>query len=289
MKVGLFPGQGVAVRAVLEALPERDPSLDVADELLGYGLRAQVESYLRRSGSPLPTRFAQPAIFVASVISWESRKSSNPCSFLIGHSLGEYAALVAGGAISFRQCLMVVRTRAEAMERASAGQQGGMAAVLGLTDREVLGVTDASGAAIANDNAPGQVVIAGSDQQLGHAAELTRSAGGRAVRLDVAAPFHTSAMEPAQNYLQDALFRVEFHQPRVPVISNVTARPYRAPGEIRQGLVSQLTSRVLFRQALDYVWSNGARTAIDLGPGDVVGALAARTFRSHEVVGSHVA
>jgi malonyl CoA-acyl carrier protein transacylase len=289
-RVALFPGQGIPARTVLESLPEDHEFMTRADETLGYELRKRVEIAARRKGAVIPTALSQPAIFVASLIGYE-RAADVGESFdaIAGHSLGEYPALVAGGAISFEGALSVVQVRGDAMEKAARTAPGGMIAVLGLGEDDVERIRMTTDLSVANDNAPGQVVLSGPEEQLSVAAGLAKSLGGRSVLLQVQGPFHTPAMAPASKELEAALDHVEVRSPRLPVVSNVTARPYTAPGEIRKLLVLQLVHRVRFRECLEWVWSRGVRDYVDVGPGDVAAGLAQRTFdnlkRNEEAVG----
>lgn len=278
MRIGLFPGQGVPVRSVLEALPRDDALVAQASELLCYDLRQRVERLAKRERAVMPTSLAQPALLTASLIGWRDRDAD--VDLLLGHSVGEYAALVAGEAMSFEHALCVVQVRGEAMHKAAVGLGGGMVAILGLDLEDVEGLASRVGVLVANDNAPGQVVVAGDEEHLAEAAAQVRSLGGRAVRLDVSGPFHTPAVASAAPLLHQALDHISIRSPKLSVISNVTASPYRAPGEIRKVLVSQVTSRVRFRECLGWARRAGAREWVDLGPGSVVDGLAKRTFRS---------
>jgi [acyl-carrier-protein] S-malonyltransferase len=278
---GLFPGQGLPAKAVLQALPERGERLETAREVLGYDLRRKVEIAARRDGATLPTLIAQPAIVVAGIVALRrAEESGRSWDYFAGHSLGEYTALVAGSSLSFEEALVLVRARAEAMEEAGKAVPGGMAAVLGLDFDVVADIAARSGAVIANDNSPGQVVLSGSEEDLARAAGMVRSAGARSVLLEVSGPFHSLAMAPAARPLADALDRVDVRASKVPVISNVTARPYEGPGEIRAGLVEQLTHTVRFRESLEWLLDQGVEDFDDLGPGQIVAGLAARTSRS---------
>ena len=280
MTVGLFPGQGVAPSLVLESLVD-DDLLTRADELLGYDLRARVEVSCRGKSSVLPTTIAQPAIFVGGLIAW-ARATTEGRRFnaYAGHSVGEFAALVAGNAIAFDDGLCAVASRAAFMERAARLNPGGMMAVLGPDIGTVEVVVERAGVTIANDNAPGQVVLAGSEDGLARAAAMVREIGARAILLDVSGPFHSAAMEPASVGLRDTLDHISVRSPQVPVMSNVTALPYRAPGEIRKRLVEQLVNRVRFREVLEWLWQHNAEAFEDFGPGDVVARLARRSYRS---------
>jgi [acyl-carrier-protein] S-malonyltransferase len=278
---GLFPGQGLPAKVVLQALPERDERLETAREILGYDLRRKVEIAARRDGATLPTLIAQPAIFVAGIIALRhAEDSGRRWDFFAGHSLGEYTALVAGSSVTFADALFLVRARAEAMEEAGKTAPGGMAAVLGLDFDVVADIAARSGAVIANDNSSGQVVLSGSEEDLARAAGMVRSAGARSVLLEVSGPFHSPAMASAARPLADALDRVDVRAPEVPVISNVTARSYEGPREIRAGLVEQLTHTVRFRESLEWLLDQGVEDFDDLGPGRIVAGIASRTARA---------
>jgi [acyl-carrier-protein] S-malonyltransferase len=272
----MFPGQGVPVRTVLEALPKAHPLLEKASETLCFDLRKRVEQVSRRERAVMPTSLAQPAIFTASLIAHSEHNDHIDC--FLGHSVGEYAALVAGGAMSFEQGLCVVAVRGDAMDKAARACDGGMAAILDLSFDQAEEIASASSATIANDNSPRQVVLAGGHEALVDAAERARARGGRAVRLDVTGPFHTPQVGSAAPFLRDALEHISIRSPRVPVISNVSATRYRHPGEIRRLLIEQLTGRVRFREALEGLWLEGVRDFHDFGPGQVVARLARQTF-----------
>jgi [acyl-carrier-protein] S-malonyltransferase len=279
MTVGLFPGQGIPARTVAQVWPESHPVLEAADDILGYDLKRKTSIASRRAKAALPTSLAQPAIFVAGIISFQAAESDGKSyESFAGHSLGEYTALVAAGAMSFESGLEAVMARGEAMHEASRSTPGQMAAILGLDFERALEIADETNVVLANDNAPGQVVLSGGEDGLARAAQLVSGAGGRAVLLDVAGPFHTLAMAPAAPALRDVLARVEISVPSVPVVSNVTAAPYESVEQIRSLLVRQLTDRVRFRESLEWLWGRGARNFEDLGPGRVVAGLAQRTF-----------
>jgi len=277
MRLGLFPGQGVPARAVLAALPAGDPTLQRASDLLGYDLRKRVEQVARRQKAVMPTSLAQPAIFTASLAAFASH-SGETFDCYLGHSVGEYAALVAGAAMTFDHGLDVVKVRGEAMERASLAAAGGMVVILDLTLAEAEAVAEDAGVTVANDNSPRQIVLAGDHDRLAVAASSAVAKGGRAVRLDVAGPFHTARLAPATPSVRAALDQIEIRLPQVMVVSNVSASGYRAPGEIRELLTQQFTTRVRFREALEGLWRKGVTDFHDFGPGKVVAGLAARTF-----------
>jgi [acyl-carrier-protein] S-malonyltransferase len=279
----LFPGQGIPAAQVLEGLPDDDRYVQVANEVLGFPMRRRVQTAVQ-TGSKLTTVLAQPAIFVASMVAYRrATEEGSTFDYLAGHSLGEFAALAAGEAFSFRQGLALVKVRASAMEKASRAHPGGMAAIIGLGRDKVEDLAVRSGLAVANDNAPGQLVVSGTDEGLAAAAKIVASEGGRVVRLEVSGPFHTSAMDTAAEELKTALEATDIRSPRLPVLSNITARPYRAPGEVRQLLVQQVNNPIQWRSCIEWLWESGAREFIDVGPGRVVDGLTRRTLRGLEV------
>ena len=273
----------MALQQIIDALPSDDPYVDAATEVLGYPLLKRL-TRLSQTGSKLHTNLAQPAIFVASSIAYrKATEAGESFDVLAGHSLGEFAALGAGGAFTFKHGLALVKKRAEAMESAARARPGGMAAVIGLGRDQVNTLAERSGLDVANDNAPGQIVLSGGDDGLAAVAGMVSSEGGRIVRLDVAGPFHTSAMDPAAAELRTALEAIDVRSPQVPVMSNVTARPYRAPGEIRKLLVEQVNHPIRWRECVEWMWDRGVRDFVDMGPGRVVDGLVRRTLRNMEV------
>ena len=283
MRAGLFPGQGLDARAVGDALPADHRLLARANEVLGYDLRQAVRKAPR---AKLRTRVAQPAIMVAGLISYQRAVSEGRrYHYLAGHSLGEYTALVASGAIRFRDGVGLVAERAAAMEKAARVAPGGMAVILGLDVIEVEGLAARTGVTVANDNSPVQVVVAGTEDSLARVATLAQAVGARCIRLSVEGPFHSKAMEKARDALDDALTQTEIRLPRVPVVANATARPYRIPGEIRKLLAQQLTGRVRFRESIEWLAAAGVKDFEDLGPSRVVEGIArATTSRLSAVV-----
>ena len=168
------------------------------------------------------------------------------------------------------------------MQIAARAAGGGMAALLGFSLAEAENIAAGSGAVVANDNAPNQVVISGSEESLTEAAAAARSRGGRAVLLQVSGSFHSPSMDPAVFGLQKALDYAEVGMPEIPVVSNVTARPYRSPGEIRKLLTEQLTGKVRFRESVNWLADSGVSVCRDFGPGRVVAGLFARTIEHRE-------
>lgn len=281
MRAALFPGQGIEATEVLRALDHQHPRVLDASEALGFDLVRRIEQVTRRARGVMPTTLAQPGILVAGVIAHENAlERGESFDYLLGHSLGEYTALVAGGAIPFGHGVKLIATRADAMHRAARLCSGGMAAVLRLDLQTVERIAADNDLVIANDNSPTQSVLSGPSRSLADAAGAVREVGGRSILLSVEGPFHSPTMAPAVKELDSALMAIEVRNPSVPVISNVTARPYRAPGEIRKLLVAQLTGRVRFRESLLYLAHRGVTDFVDLGPGEVVGRLARATVPS---------
>lgn len=278
MRAALFPGQGVDPAAILEAL-DGAPLLERACELTGTDLVRSIARCLERARPVLPTEIAQPALLVAGLAAHERHVArAGAFDLFAGHSVGEYAALAAAGAFTAEDALRLVCVRGRAMRDAGRSSGGGMAAVKGVSPAELDDVCTRSGAVVGNDNSPSQLVVSGPEDALAEVARLVREAGGRCLLLKVEGAFHSPAMAAAAGALQDALDHVDVRTPGAPVVSNVTARPYRAPGEIRKLLVRQLTERVRFRESLEWLAGAGATELVDLGPGRVVGKLADATL-----------
>lgn len=274
MRAALFPGQGVDAAAVLDALSGA-PLLDRANEEAGMDLAGAIARCLRRTRPVLPTEVAQPALLVAGLAAHEER---GPFDAYAGHSVGEYTALAAAGALAPEDALRLVCVRARAMRDAARSAGGGMAAVKGVAHDELEDLCARAGAVVANDNSPSQLVVSGPDDALADVAGAVRERGGRCLLLSVEGAFHSPAMASAGAALADALDHVDLRMPAAHVVSNVSARPYRAPGEIRKLLVRQLTEPVRFRESVEWLASAGVTDFVDLGPGRVAGKLADATL-----------
>lgn len=281
MRAGLFPGQGIHPKLVAAGLAGSHPRLEEANDILGFDLRAKAARPLR---NVLPTRVAQPAILVAGMIAFETEAARGTTfDVLLGHSLGEYTALVAAGSIPFADGVRLVAARAEAMSYAGGAERGGMAAILGLDTRTMRAIAKHAEAVVANDNSPSEMVLAGTDASLSQAAALTKKEGGRCVRLRVEAAFHTDAMEDARAPLAEALAKTTVRLGSIPVVSNVSTRRFRSPGETRRLLLEQLTGTVRFRRCIERLAAAGVTDVVDLGPGNVVGKLARATLENLRV------
>ena len=235
------------------------------------------------------TRNAQPALLAVSmaVLAVLRREGgftpAANAAYVAGHSLGEYGALAAAGSFSLADAARTLRARGEAMQRAAPGDGGAMTAVLGGDFAAIESVAAAAAAetggicVVANDNAPGQVVLSGTSAAIERAEALAREAGAkRAVRLGVAAGFHSPLMAPAAERMTDVLAALTLTPPDPPLVANVTAAPVRSPDEIRRLLVRQLTDRVRWRESVTALTGLGVETFVEVGAGKVLSGLARR-------------
>jgi [acyl-carrier-protein] S-malonyltransferase len=266
----LFPGQGSHAEGMEE--PYRDhPAFERGLELLGY------DPFERLSEG---TRYQQPALFLCSVAAWEQWREEadeeDEARAAAGHSLGEYAALVAAGALQFDDAVRLVDERAAAMADAGELAPGGMVAMLGGDPRGVRALATRLGLIVANDNAPGQLVLSGPADAVAEAEEVARDeAGARARRLDVTGAFHSPLMEPAAERLRAALEATPVQDPRIPVYSNGTASPFV---DVRGELAENLLRGVRWRETLLAMRTAGIERFVELGPGAVLTGLVKRTL-----------
>jgi [acyl-carrier-protein] S-malonyltransferase len=270
----LFPGQGSHAEGMED--PYRGhPLLERGLELLGY------DPFERLSEG---TRYQQPALFLCSVAAWDAwrngdtdgEEDAGEAIAAAGHSLGEYAALVAAGALQFDDAVALVDGRAAAMAEAGEQRPGGMIALLGGESRDVRALADRHGLVVANDNAPGQLVLSGAVEALDTAEEVAREeTGARARRLDVTGAFHSPLMEPAADRLRAALDRTPVSPMEIPVYSNGTAAPF---GDVRAELAENLLRAVRWRETLLALRAAGVERFVELGPGAVLTGLVKRTL-----------
>ena len=285
----VFPGQGsqsVGMQSDLaQACGEVLVTYDQASERLGYDLWDLVQN-----GSPdklNETIVTQPAMLAAGIAAWRcwsKAGGANP-EIMAGHSLGEYTALVAAGALNFSDAISLVRKRAELMQQAVPAGIGAMAAILGLDDEEILDVCDDSSsigiAEAVNFNSPGQVVVAGHRAALERVIVLANERGARrAIMLHVSVPSHSSLMHPAGDLLAEALANTEFHSPAIPVVNSVNAAFYGDPDDIRERLKAQVFSPVRWVKTVRFMLENGATSFIECGPGRVLSGLHKRIDRT---------
>lgn len=220
------------------------------------------------------THCAQPALYCASLAHY--KQAGSPAGEMIaGHSLGELAALVAGDALDAEVGLRLAIVRGRLMEDAAALSPGGMMAALGGEEDSVRALATSFGLTVANDNAPGQVVLSGPSDSLTEARKQLRADGVKAIRLPVAGAFHSPLMASAAEKFRVALEGVEFRRPRLPVFSSTAAAPFEDP---RAGLAAALTEPVVWQATLKRMHSDGARTFLETGPGDVLTGLVRRTL-----------
>jgi malonyl CoA-acyl carrier protein transacylase len=224
------------------------------------------------------TRTHQPALFLCSIAQWASRDDhdDNPLA-AAGHSLGEYAALTAAGAIDFEDAVRLVDARAAAMAAAAAMEDGGMVAMLGGERDDVYELAAELGLSLANDNAPGQIVLSGRADAIGQAVQRAEQIGCRARRLDVGGAFHSPLMAPAAEALKEALDATAFEEPEFPVLSNGSTRPFT---DVRTELAENLLKPVRWRETLFELQAMGATDFVECGPGSVLKGLVKRTLRA---------
>lgn len=290
----LFPGQGSQApgmgREVAENFPAARRVFEIADEVLDMPL-----SRLCFEGPAEAlklTENTQPAILTCSIALFEVlRERGVQPDFVAGHSLGEYSALVAAGAIDFADAVRLVRQRGRYMQAAVPEGVGAMAALLGLAADKVAEVCaiSAQGQVVspANLNSSGQVVIAGHAAAVDRAIEAAKAAGARrAVKLEVSAPFHCALMKPAQEKLAPDLDKTRFHDPRVPLVANVSAQAITTAEAAREGLKQQVPNPVRWEESIRWLASQGVEHFVEVGPGRVLTGLLRQIDR--ELRGSNV-
>ena len=284
-----FPGQGSQAvgmgRDLADAYPEARAVFDEVDEALGQKLSAIMfegpEDVLRLTENAQPALMAV-SVAVVRVLAARGVSLADRAAYVAGHSLGEYSALCAAGTFTLADTASLLRTRGQAMQKAVPVGHGAMAALLGLdldTARAV--AEEAAGGEVcqvANDNAPGQVVVSGTTAAVERAVDIAKGKGAkRALLLPVSAPFHCSLMQPAAEAMQAALSEVAMQAPVVPVISNVLAAPISDPEEIRRRLVEQVTGVVRWTESVAWLTGDGGVTnLVELGSGKVLTGLAKR-------------
>ena len=262
----LFPGQGSHAIGMEE--PHRDnPLLQRGIELLGF------DPFERLADG---TRSHQPALFLCSMCQWASGERITPLA-AAGHSLGEYAALTAAGAIEFEDAVKLVGARANAMAEAADREPGGMVAMLGGERDDVLQLADEIGLSLANDNAPGQIVLSGSMADIDEAVERATHINMRARKLDVGGAFHSPLMAPAADALRSALDATDIGETAFPVLSNGSTEPF---ADIRAELAENLLRPVRWRETLLSLQNMGATDFVECGPGAVLRGLVKRTLRA---------
>lgn len=278
MKAYVFPGQGAQFVGMGQDLynssNEAKNYFDKANDILGFGI---TDIMFAGSDEDLKqTKVTQPAVFLHSVISALVMGADFRPDMVAGHSLGEFSALVASGALSFEDGLRLVSARAFAMQKACEINPSTMAAVLGLDDNKVEEIcSQIDGVVVAaNYNCPGQLVISGKKDDVAKACELMKEAGAkRALPLQVGGGFHSPCMQPAKEELEKAIRTTVFSKPVCPVYQNVDGKPYTDVENIKNNLIAQLTSPVRWTQTVRNMAADGATEFVELGPGTVLQGL----------------
>ena len=284
MKAFVFPGQGAQFvgmgKDLYESSAEAKEMFEKANDILGFRITDLMfdgtEDDLKQ------TKVTQPAVFLHSVILAKTLGEEFKPAMVAGHSLGEFSALTAAGALKFEDALKLVSARARAMQKACEIKPSTMAAVLALPDEKVEEICNGIDGVVvaANYNCPGQVVISGEVEAVNAACEAAKAAGAkRALVLKVGGGFPSPMMEPARQELAEAIAATEFSTPVCPVYQNVDARPHTDPEEIKQNLIAQLTAPVRWTQSVQNMIADGATEFISVGPGSVLSGLISKISR----------
>lgn len=285
----LFPGQGSQKVGMVQDLFENYDSVKAlikeADETLGFSISKMM--FEGPDTELMKTEFTQPAILTASVAVWQVLKEHGLTpDIAAGHSLGEYSALVAAGAISFADAVHTVHLRGRFMQEAVPLGEGGMAAVIGSNPETIVKVcgevsTEDLPVQAVNFNCPGQVVIAGATATVEKACEALKEAGARrAIMLKVSAPFHSTLMEPAALRLKEVLDKIDIHDTAIPVVANVNAKEETKADEIRKNLVDQAAHPVHWEESIRNMVAGGVDMTVEAGPGTVLTGFMKKIARS---------
>ncbi|MCK4561824.1 MAG: ACP S-malonyltransferase [Flavobacteriaceae bacterium] len=278
MHAYIFPGQGAQFSGMGLDLFEQSPLaqeyFNKANKILDFSI---TDIMFEGTAEDLKqTKVTQPAIFLHSVILAKTLGNDFKPKMVAGHSLGEFSALVANGALDFEPALKLVSQRALAMQKACEIKPSTMAAIVGLEDKIVEEVCNQVGGIVvpANYNCPGQLVISGEIKAIDHACEILKESGARmALVLPVGGAFHSPLMEPAREELAAAIEATTFNEPTCPIYQNVTAKPVSSAKAIKENLIAQLTAPVRWTQTIQQMITNGATEFTEVGPGKVLQGL----------------
>lgn len=287
----VFPGQGsqwVGMgRYLYDAFPQAKAVFEEADDALDFPL-----SRLCFEGPDeelSQTVNAQPAILTVSVACLTAAEEAmgglvNP-AFMAGHSLGEYSALVAAKVLDFADAVRLTRERGRLMHEAGQMTPGGMAAIIGLDEISIEELCQETGIQIANVNSPGQIVFSGTKEAIVRAVDLATAMGARyTIPLKVSGAFHSSLMEPAIDGMAEAISRLRFDNPSVPIVVNCTAQPMTTADEIKEELIKQISNCVQWQRSVEYMVDAGVSTFIEVGPGKVLSGLIKRINRNAQIL-----
>ena len=294
----VFPGQGSQTvgmgKALAEAFPASREVFDRVDEALGEKLSQLI--FEGPEAELTLTANAQPALMATSMAALRALETNKgldvaKATFVAGHSLGEYSALCAAGALSIEDAARLLRIRGQSMQKAVPVGQGAMAAILGLefpTVAEIAAMAAAETGAVceaANDNGGGQVVISGAKAAVEKAMELARQKGAkRALPLPVSAPFHCALMSPAAEAMREALAGAALHTPKAPLVANFSAKPLTDPAAIKQSLVDQVTGTVRWRDSVAFMTGQGVTHFVEIGAGKILASLVKRIAKDVSAV-----